>query len=90
MIRKTNGSLKPAVISAKVSDELENELIQAAYELGLSGNKSALLNDICASYLAQRNRRSIPMTRVERAERTRQLVEELKDLWLDDPERRVS
>ncbi len=79
---------KPAVISFRDTPETEARLIRAASELNLDG-KSALLQDICAKFLAQHDRRCIPLTRLERAQRTREIARELRDLWSDGPAGRM-
>lgn len=71
-----------ATISFKGTDDLDAALKQAAADLNLR-SKSDLLNDVLTRFIAQHNRQHLPMTRMERAQRTRQIAAELRSLWLD-------
>jgi hypothetical protein len=74
-----------ATISFKGSDSLDATLRVAAEELNFR-SKSDLLNDVLTDWVAQLHRQDRPFSRLQRAERTRQIAIELADLWLNGPQ----
>ena len=83
-IRRFHGAdgSRLATISFRGTDELDAALKQAADDLNFR-SKSDLLNDVLTRFAAQHNRQRLPMTRLERAQRTREIAQELRDLWCD-------
>lgn len=83
-IQNLNGAAgrRWATISFKGTDELDAALKRAAADLNFR-SKSDLLHDVLTRFVAQHNRQHIPMTRLVRAQRTREIAQELRDLWCD-------
>lgn len=82
--RNSSNDVKQITISCRATIEMDADLIKAASDLNLK-NKSELLHDICADFLNQHFRRCRPLTRMEKAARTREIAQELRDLWCDQP-----
>lgn len=75
---------KLSVISCRGSDDLDARLRHAAEALHLT--KSQLIHDIAVRFLAQMGRQGLlRASKLDRAQRTRELARELFDLWSDDP-----
>jgi hypothetical protein len=76
--------IKLAVISCRASDDLDARLKQAASILHLT--KSQLIHDIAVRFVEQMDKQGIRLvTKLDRAQRTRELARELHDLWSDEP-----
>jgi hypothetical protein len=82
---KPGSQSKLAVISCRGTDDLDARLQQAADGLHLT--KSQLVHDIAERFLAQTGRQGLrQVSKLERAQRTRELARELFELWWGEPE----
>ena len=80
----TNNRL--SVVSCRAEDELDESLQLAADRLHLT--KSQLVHDIAVRFVKQTGLSGLRLAtpKLDRAQRTRDLVVELHNLWGDEPE----
>jgi hypothetical protein len=83
--KRDDSETKHVVISCRGSVALDSDIITVASQLNFK-NKSELVHDILEKFIDQHFRRCRPLSRMEKAQRTREIAQELRNLWCDDPE----